>query len=46
VFDGKELTRREILYTFLYGHFAHVEPAKRERYQGWKKMGSLSRSAE
>lgn len=35
--NGSVPTRRDILFTFLYGELAHAEPKYRQQYEVWKQ---------
>ena len=37
-FTGAPETRREILYTFLYGYYAHADPKCRNKLEQWKQI--------
>jgi len=37
-FTGAPKTRRELLYTFLYGYYAHVDPKCRKKLDQWKQI--------
>lgn len=39
--DNVTVTRRDILETFLYGHYAHLNADKEELYQKWAKTPLL-----
>lgn len=41
VWDGKELTNRNIFDTFVYGDIAHTNEEKRAVYLKWKELGTL-----
>ncbi len=41
IYDGKPITRWEVLETFLYGDLAHTNPAKRKTFKQWKEEPDL-----
>ena len=40
-FNNKRPTFREVLYTFIYGNLAHLNPKKRNTYKCWKSRKDL-----
>jgi hypothetical protein len=41
IYDSKSITRWEVLETFLYGKFAHMNVDKRQMFQRWQQMPDL-----
>ena len=41
VYDGKSIKRWEVLQTFLYGKFAHLNVDKRQTFQKWQQTPIL-----
>ncbi len=41
IYDSKSITRWEVLETFLYGKFAHMNVEKRQMFQRWQQMPDL-----
>jgi hypothetical protein len=41
IYDGKPITCWEVLETFLYGKFAHINVDKRETFQRWQRVPDL-----
>jgi len=41
IYDGKPITRWEVLETLLYGDLAHMNPAKRKTFKQWQDKPDL-----
>jgi hypothetical protein len=41
IYNGEPITHWKVLETFLYGKFAHVNPAHRETLKQWRALPDL-----
>jgi hypothetical protein len=44
--NERKVIRREVLETFLYGHYAHKNPDKAEMFKSWEKKGFIFKYLE